>query len=990
MAPRSPALRPRADRDRSPLTTLSTTAPLRAREVLLAALACLLLAAWPLRGGLFAGGDAVAMAVDTGTVVAPWRAVVEAERPADAAPRPRNPELSDQGVVFYPFHRWVARSWLAGDPPLWCPLIYCGAPALGNPQAGVLDPQVAALAVAEAIGGRRAFHATIDLLAWARLALAGLGAYLLARRLGLGASGASLAAVGFGLSGYLVLWLNHSLGHVTPLLPWVLLGVEGTRGPRPVRAALGAALALLLAIAGGHPETAFYVGAAAGLWALAVLREERRAGLLAFAGLALGSLAAAPILLPFVEYLGRSGAQEIRAASAARGSIEFGPVAAVALLVAGVLVARRGLVGAAPRVGRLAAGLVAVVLGALLLRGFGLPPTALLTLLPDRFGRPGDGAGGWVGPGSYTEEASSWLPAVVTLLACGALFAPAGPLRRRGLVLALGFGALALVLRVPGLLELKRTLPVVGLGATVRLAAVSALALSLLAGSALEGAPARARRAGLVLAALLAAIVGWPAEAPPLASDVARGPESDAALTIVVAPEARLERTGTWLEGWLAADVPVDRVQIVATPVGPDGTPLGPPFEVPTELMPEPSSTALARAPGAVAAAPAGARWFRSNYLQVNRLALGHWSFDVALYAGGAPEPVALRRASVSAVVRPFASAPASLVLLGLAALLIALELPRRARAALPVLAAVHGLWFARGVNPVVPAAELFPPTATERLVLEAQGEHRFFGDPAVLVPDTGLVRGLRALDGYDGMDPAEYNTFRTFAMRPGLNALLGWNARGVDLDTPAWKLLGVKHLVLGAPLEHPDWQLVASPRPAAPAFAETFVYRARDPFPRAFVATRTIAPDDFEAAAGADWDPRTTAIYEGEHVLADPARSASARIVRATNNVVEVEVELDGDGLLVLTDQLFPGWVCTVDGEVRPIERADAIFRGVGLVAGDRRVRFEYRPRGLTLGLGLTALAAAGALALALYGRSAARRTSPAMPFGAKCGSPR
>jgi hypothetical protein len=58
----------------------------------------------------------------------------------------------------------------------------------------------------------------------------------------------------------------------------MLLGLEALRGPRPWRAATGAAVALALAILGGHAETAFYVGLAGGLWALALLRTDRVAG----------------------------------------------------------------------------------------------------------------------------------------------------------------------------------------------------------------------------------------------------------------------------------------------------------------------------------------------------------------------------------------------------------------------------------------------------------------------------------------------------------------------------------------------------------------------------------------------------------------------------------------------------------------------------------------------------------------------------------------
>ncbi|MBM3978236.1 MAG: hypothetical protein FJ299_14775, partial [Planctomycetes bacterium] len=211
--------------------------------------------------------------MDTATQQLPWSALAA---PAEEA-RPRNPALSDQGLVFYPYYRWVSRSWNAQDAPGWNPLNYAGVPGYGNPQSGALDPQVALLAALERVGGERAFDWGWALLAALRIAAAGLGAYLLARELGLLQAGAALAAVAFGLSGYLVLWLGYSLGHVPPFLPWILLGLERLRGPRPARGFALAALALTGAILGGHPETSFYAGACAGLWCLALLARERRA-----------------------------------------------------------------------------------------------------------------------------------------------------------------------------------------------------------------------------------------------------------------------------------------------------------------------------------------------------------------------------------------------------------------------------------------------------------------------------------------------------------------------------------------------------------------------------------------------------------------------------------------------------------------------------------------------------------------------------------------
>ena len=75
------------------------------REGLIALLAALLLAAWPVRRALL-DPDRVLFAVDTASVQLPW----SAHLPSDHARSARNPDLADQGVCFYPFYRWVVRS----------------------------------------------------------------------------------------------------------------------------------------------------------------------------------------------------------------------------------------------------------------------------------------------------------------------------------------------------------------------------------------------------------------------------------------------------------------------------------------------------------------------------------------------------------------------------------------------------------------------------------------------------------------------------------------------------------------------------------------------------------------------------------------------------------------------------------------------------------------------------------------------------------------
>ncbi|MEM7306013.1 MAG: YfhO family protein [Planctomycetota bacterium] len=976
----------------SPQPAPSAAPPgLAPREVLIALVAALVVFAWPVRGGLF-DPDRVVFGVDTATSQLPWSAAIAADGAPDEVARPRNPSISDQGVVFYPFYLWVARSWLAGDVPAWNPDLYAGVPGIANPQSGALDPQVAPLVLLYKLGGRAAFDWGLSCMAWLRLAAAGLGAYLLARVLGLRRAPAALSGVAFGLSGYVVLWLNFSLGHVTPLLPWVLLGLERIRGPRPGLAMAGTSLALTAAVLGGHPETAFYVGAVAGVWALALLVEDRRAGLFGLLALALGTLAAAASLLPFVEYLELSGAKAIRDTMLAAGGLDLTALGGVLVLFgvgawfARVQAAESGDKSGLGRHGVLGGVGFALAVGgmALVLRQRGLAPTAPLVLLPDLFGAPG--SVGYRGEGSYSEVASGWIALLALGLALAAALSPTGVLRRRRLIAPAAAVALLLSIETPGVLDAYRQIPLIGLGATERLAAVGALMLALLAGEAVQAAPRAARLAAALTLALLGAGTLFDRDAAALPPELLPVVQEDELFGLTLAPPEELSEDNLRIEGWLHPSVPVHAGTVRVQKLDAVGRPIGTScFSTPIELLAEPSEAARRLAPERVVAAPDGATFFRGSWLVFSRLDEGVWRFALDFMTEESGEtPVATRVVAVSRVEHPRRTQTSTLALGVLALALLALlpvrpGLPWQLAALALVLA--QGSLFARGINPAIPRAESFPETRTEAILAEILGPYRFFSERYVLPPDTGLVRGLAALDGYDGLDIASYNGYRSFCLPPGANALLGWNARNVLLESGAFRLLGVGALAMRDPLDHPGWELVAGP--GQEREAETWIYRARDPLPRAFCVPAVVSFDELGALVLAGgWDPLQVACLGDGWRPGQPFTRSEVSVPEWTNNTVRLTAELDGDGLLVLTEQDFPGWEVTVNGEPREIATADAIFRGVKLEAGRHEVVFRYRPRTLRVG---AAVSAAALLAIGVcFALGLRRRVHPGGPASA------
>lgn len=83
--------------------------------------------------------------------------------------------------------------------------------------------------------------------------------------------------------------------------------------------------------------------------------------------------------------------------------------------------------------------------------------------------------------------------------------------------------------------------------------------------------------------------------------------------------------------------------------------------------------------------------------------------------------------------------------------------------------------------------------------------------------------------------------------------------------------------------------------------------------------------------------------------------------------NHVVIEVSVENDGWLILSDQWYPGWTVRIDGLEAKILRANYLFRGVKLPAGNHIVEFKYSPASFSIG-GVISLIALLIFGLALW----------------------
>jgi hypothetical protein len=372
--------------------------------------------------------------------------------------------VDDFSLYEYPQHLVTARALLEGRLPEWNDLVHLGLPHLANPTAAVFYPPtwLDLVDVVWALNARVALH----------VFLAGVGAWLLARRLGAGRAGAGVAALTFALGGPLLGYADNPFYQASGAwTPWVLAAFVAALDSRtPLRAALATGLALAAQVLAGDPQAALCSGVwmalLAGAWLAwpeasgqrLATRTARaaRSGLVAV-GTALG--VAAVQWIPSALFL----ASSVRSAGAAGDEV---------------------------------------------LSVWSLPPGRLANLLvPHLFGSPLPVNSSWAAP--WMSDGRFWFAS----LYLGALAVPLAALglaerRGRGVALALAaFGLLAVGAHTPVLGALVRVVPPFGwFRFAEKYALHASLALAVLAGL---GATRALRASGRGPVALLVpALVG--------------------------------------------------------------------------------------------------------------------------------------------------------------------------------------------------------------------------------------------------------------------------------------------------------------------------------------------------------------------------------------------------------------------------------------------------------------------------------------------------
>lgn len=222
--------------------------------------------------------------------------------------------------------------------------------------------------------------------------------------------------------------------------------------------------------------------------------------------------------------------------------------------------------------------------------------------------------------------------------------------------------------------------------------------------------------------------------------------------------------------------------------------------------------------------------------------------------------------------------------------------------------------------------------------------------DKIIAPPNTLLPYQISIVSGKNQQFPKWYREYASLIEpQPNLSHVVFDVPR-----SPFFDLLNVRYVMTRAgndPLPYYDLLMTAE---------GVSLYENKNALPRAFFANSVVEASSHASALDLLRDPafdaRSTVIVEAEAGDSASFDSSSlepradttpgeATIVKDERNRVVIEADNPYDGMLVLSDNYYPGWRASVDGSAAEIFRANCAMRAVQVPAGRHVVSFVFMP---------------------------------------------
>lgn len=239
----------------------------------------------------------------------------------------------------------------------------------------------------------------------------------------------------------------------------------------------------------------------------------------------------------------------------------------------------------------------------------------------------------------------------------------------------------------------------------------------------------------------------------------------------------------------------------------------------------------------------------------------------------------------------------------------------------------------------------LFPKTAGTELIISSSDYGRIQAvDRRIFPPNFTDAYHIYDVSGYDPLYLLRYGQF-----------VASWERKAPDIGKAAFNriltpqnydhfianLLGVEYILSLKELPRINGDLIFHK-------GETFVYKNKAAFPRAFLVYSVIqagnAQDAIEKLYQFQDKLREVAIVEKDINLSGKSDNQGKDPVIEVyeENYIKINVRSQSLGLLILSDTYYPTWKVYVDGVQQELLRADFVLRAVSVPEGNHIVEFR------------------------------------------------
>jgi hypothetical protein len=289
---------------------------------------------------------------------------------------------------------------------------------------------------------------------------------------------------------------------------------------------------------------------------------------------------------------------------------------------------------------------------------------------------------------------------------------------------------------------------------------------------------------------------------------------------------------------------------------------------------------------------------------------------------------------------------------------------------ALVILLGVDLFWNSRQYNPTFNRYNVFPRTQTTDLLrslprgrvlvtpsgLESNRRVQPGEQKIIAPPNTLLPYEIYSVTGKDQLFPKHYREFCSLIEPQN-------NLSHVVFDeshSRYFDLLNVRYVLTHSANALSEYKVVSSEEGLT-------IYENEKALPRLFFAERAISADP-SAVLGLLRDPgfdlRTNVVIEepggvdgatvhgddnsarADLPLTSQRQTGTAKLEHDKRNLVVASTDNEIDAFLVFTDNYYPGWTATIDGEPVTLFRANHTMRAIKVPAGRHMVVFEFDPR--------------------------------------------